>query len=53
MSEQKRSILHSELEYLGAQFSPSTEGFNFAESFFGEKPFEVRWIVWLQQIVWR
>ena len=40
MSEQKRSILHSELEYLGAQFSPSTEGFDFAESFFGEKPFE-------------
>lgn len=40
MSEQNRSILHSELEYLGAQFSSSTEGFNFAESFFGEKPFE-------------
>ena len=40
MSEQNRSILHSELEYLGAQFSSSTEGFNFAESFFGEKPLE-------------
>ena len=40
MSEQKRSILHTELEYLGAQFSTSTEGFNLAQSFFGEKPLE-------------
>ena len=40
MSEQKRSILHTELEYLGAQFSTSTEGFNLAQSFYGEKPFE-------------
>lgn len=40
MSEQKRSILHTELEYLGAQFSTSTEGFNLAESFYGEKPLE-------------
>ena len=40
MSEQKRSILHTELEYLGAQFSISTEGFNLAQSFYGEKPFE-------------
>ena len=40
MSEQKRSILHSELEYLGAQFSTSTEGFNLAQSFYGEKPLE-------------
>ena len=38
MSEQKRSILHTELEYLGAQFSTSTEGFNLAQSFYGEKP---------------
>lgn len=40
MSEQKRSILHTELEYLGAQFSTSTEGFNLAQSFYGEKPLE-------------
>ena len=40
MSEQKRSILYTELEYLGAQFSTSTEGFNLAQSFYGEKPFE-------------
>lgn len=40
MSEQKRSILHTELEYLGAQFSISTEGFNLAQSFYGEKPLE-------------
>ncbi len=40
MSEQKRSILHTELEYLGAQFSTSTEGFNLAHSFYGEKPLE-------------
>ena len=40
MSEQKRSILHTELEYLGAQFSTSTEGFNLAQSFYGEKPFD-------------
>ena len=40
MSEQKRSILHTELEYLGAKFSTSTEGFNLAQSFYGEKPFE-------------
>lgn len=40
MSEQKRSILHIELEYLGAQFSTSTEGFNLAKSFYGEKPLE-------------
>ena len=40
MAEQNRSILHTELEYLGAQFTPSTEGFMFAESFFVEKPFE-------------
>ena len=40
MAEQNRSILHTELEYLGAQFTSSTEGFMFAESFFGEKPFE-------------
>ncbi len=40
MSEQKRSILHTELEYLGAQFSTSTEGFNLAKSFYGEKPLE-------------
>ena len=40
MSEQKRSILHAELEYLGAQFSTSTEGFNLAQSFYGEKPLE-------------
>ena len=40
MSEQKRSILHIELEYLGAQFSTSTEGFNLAQSFYGEKPLE-------------
>lgn len=40
MSEQKRSILHTELEYLGAQFSTSTEGFNLAQSFYGEKPHE-------------
>ena len=40
MSEQKRSILHTELEYLGAQFSTSTEGFNLAQSFYGEKPVE-------------
>ena len=40
MSEQKRSILHTELEYLGAQFSASTEGFNLAQSFYGEKPLE-------------
>ena len=38
MSEQKRSILHTELEYIGAQFSTSTEGFNLAQSFYGEKP---------------
>jgi len=40
MSEQKRSILHTELEYLGAQFSTSTEGFTLAQSFYGEKPFD-------------
>ena len=40
MSEQKRSILHTELEYLGAQFSTLTEGFNLAQSFYGEKPLE-------------
>ena len=40
MSEQKRSILHTELEYLGVQFSTSTEGFNLAQSFYGEKPLE-------------
>jgi len=40
MSEQKRSILHTDLEYLGAQFSTSTEGFNLAQSFYGEKPLE-------------
>ena len=40
MSEQKRSILHTELEYLGAQFSTSIEGFNLAQSFYGEKPLE-------------
>lgn len=40
MSEQKRSILHTELEYLGAQFSTSTEDFNLAQSFYGEKPLE-------------
>lgn len=40
MAEQTRSILHTELEYLGAQFSTSTEGFEFATSFFGEKPLE-------------
>ena len=40
MSEQKRSILHTELEYLGAQFSTSTEGFSLAQSFYGEKPLE-------------
>ena len=40
MSEQKRSILHTELEYLGAKFSTSTEGFNLAQSFYGEKPLE-------------
>ena len=40
MSEQKRSILHTELEYLGAQFSTSTEGFTLAQSFYGEKPLE-------------
>ena len=40
MSEQKRSILHTELEYLGAQFSTSTEGFNLAQSFYGEKLLE-------------
>ena len=40
MSEQKRSILHTELEHLGAQFSTSTEGFNLAQSFYGEKPLE-------------
>lgn len=40
MTEQKRSILHTELEYLGAQFSTSTEGFNLAQSFYGEKPLE-------------
>lgn len=40
MSEQKRSILHTELEYLGAQFSTSTEGFNLPQSFYGEKPLE-------------
>ncbi len=40
MSEQKRSILHTELECLGAQFSTSTEGFNLAQSFYGEKPLE-------------
>lgn len=40
MSEQKRSILHTELEYLGAQFSTSTVGFNLAQSFYGEKPLE-------------
>ena len=40
MSEQKRSILHTELEYLGAQFSTSTKGFNLAQSFYGEKPLE-------------
>ena len=40
MSEQKRSILHTELEYLGAQFSTSTESFNLAQSFYGEKPLE-------------
>ena len=40
MSEQKRSILHTELEYLGAQFSTSPEGFNLAQSFYGEKPLE-------------
>ena len=40
MSEQTRSILHTELEYLGAQFSTSTEGFNLAQSFYGEKPLE-------------
>lgn len=40
MSEQKRSILHTELEYLGAQFSTSTEGFYLAQSFYGEKPLE-------------
>ena len=40
MSEQKRSILHTELAYLGAQFSTSTEGFNLAQSFYGEKPLE-------------
>ena len=40
MSEQKRSILHTELEYLGAQFSTSTEGFNLAQYFYGEKPLE-------------
>ena len=40
MSEQKRSILHTELEYLGAQFSTSTEGLNLAQSFYGEKPLE-------------
>ena len=40
MSEQKCSILHTELEYLGAQFSTSTEGFNLAQSFYGEKPLE-------------
>ena len=40
MSEQKRSILHTELEYLGAQFSTSTEGFNLTQSFYGEKPLE-------------
>ena len=40
MSEQKRSILYTELEYLGAQFSTSTEGFNLAQSFYGEKPLE-------------
>ncbi len=40
MSEQKRSILYTELEYLGAQFSTSTEGFNLAKSFYGEKPLE-------------
>jgi len=42
MSEQKRSILHTELEYLGAQFSTSTEGFNLAQSFYGEKPLELQ-----------
>ena len=40
MSEQKRPILHTELEYLGAQFSTLTEGFNLAQSFYGEKPLE-------------
>ena len=40
MSEQKRSILHTELEYLGAQFSTLTEGFNLAQSFYGEEPLE-------------
>ena len=40
MSEQKRSILHTELEYLGAQFSTSTEGFTLAQTFYGEKPLE-------------
>ena len=40
MSEQKRSILHTELEYLGAQFSTSAEGFNLAQSFYGEKALE-------------
>lgn len=40
MAEQKRSILHTELEYLGAQFSTSTEGFTLAQSFYGEKPVE-------------